>query len=98
MAQRARCVARCCATRHMPCPLSVPLTTAHRPSEVTSNPLTNADTTQHLRTNKEFNGKVVKSCYADPRHKLLMPYSPNAPRNRPKQQVGGLNDADGSMR
>jgi hypothetical protein len=44
------------------------------------------------RTNKEVNAKVFKSCYADPRHKKLVPYSPNASRNRPKDAVSSMPD------
>jgi hypothetical protein len=46
-----------------------------------------ADRPPPRSTNKESAAKVFKSAYADPRHKKLVAYSPNAPRNRPKQAV-----------
>lgn len=40
------------------------------------------------RTNKFFVRKVRAAADSTCKHKVLMAYSPHAPRNRPKQTVG----------
>jgi hypothetical protein len=42
------------------------------------------------RTNKHFQRKTRRAAESTCLSKKLMPYSPNAPRNRPKETVSSL--------